>query len=46
MAKVVATGSKLGKFVKAGHKCAKGWKKKVVRVKGHGKRTMCVRRKK
>lgn len=31
-------------FVKAGGKCAKGYKKRTVRIKGRGTRHMCVRR--
>lgn len=29
-------------FVKAGTKCNKGYKKRTVRIKGRGKRHMCV----
>ena len=32
-------------FVKPGAKCASGYKKRKVRIKGRGMRTMCVRRK-
>jgi hypothetical protein len=31
-------------FVSKGRKCPKGWKKKTIRVKGHGKRFLCKRR--
>lgn len=31
-------------FVKAGAKCAHGYKKRTVRIKGKGTRTMCVKR--
>lgn len=33
----------LGRFIKAGGKCRKGWKKVRRRVKGVGKRWMCVK---
>ena len=38
--------ARLGYFVKAGGKCRKGMKKLHKRVKGRGKRWMCVHRRK